>query len=228
MDDASGRPASPAYPVFLDLRGRPVLVVGGGRVAARKVEGLLAAGARVTVVAPRAEHRIRAWARQGRVCWRARGFEPGDLLGMELAFIATSDPRVNRAAAAEAERRGVWANVADDPSACRFLVPAVLRRGRLTVAVGTQGASPELAAWVRDRIDRALPGCLADLVELARRVREMARGRIDRPVRRLLDAGVAEDLERGDRGAAERKVAELLGPDAGPNRTDRPPEGERP
>ena len=224
MDDASGRPEGLPYPVFLDLKERPVLVVGGGRVAARKVEGLLAAGARVTVVAPRAEARIRAWARQGRVCWQARGFEPGDLAGMELAFIATSDSRANRAAAAEAERRGVWANVADDPSACRFLVPAVLRRGRLTVAVGTQGASPELAAWVRDRIDRALPGCLAELVELARRVREMARGRVDHPVRRLLEAGVLEDLERGDRGAAERKVAELLGPD----RTDRPPEGERP
>ncbi len=228
MDDAPGRVEGLAYPVFLDLRGRPVLVVGGGRVAQRKVEGLLAARARVTVVAPRVEPRIRAWARQGRIRWQARGFEPGDLLGTELAFIATSDPDVNRTAAAEAARRGVWANVADDPAACRFLVPAVLRRGRLTVAVGTQGASPELAAWVRDRIDRVLPGCLGELVELARRVREMARGRVDRAVGRLLEAGVAEDLERGDREAVERKVAALLGPGGGTSRTDRPPEGERP
>ncbi len=205
------------YPLLLDLEGRPVLVVGGGPVAARKVAGLLEAGARVTVVAPEACPELRERIDRGEVRWVPRGFEPGDLEGTVLAFVATSDPGVNRHATREARSRGVWVNAADDPGGSDFHVPAVVRRGRLTVAVATAGASPEAAAWVRDRIAGHLPPALGELVDLAGRVREMARG--SGAVRRLLEAGVLDDLARGDRDAVDRKVAAALG--AGEGAPDR-------
>ena len=205
------------YPVLLDLEGRPVLVVGGGPVAARKVAGLLRAGARVTVVAPEVCPELRGCIDRAQARWVPRGFEPGDMDGTVLAFVATSDPGVNRAAAGEARARGVWVNAADDPRGSDFHVPAVVRRGRLTVAVATAGASPEAAAWVRDRIAERLPQAVGELVELAGRVREMARRR--GAVRRLLEAGVLDDLVRGDRDAVDRKVAAALG--AGEGAPDR-------
>ncbi len=197
----------PRYPVFLDLRDKPVLVVGAGRVAVRKVKGLLEAGARVRVVAPEAADEIRGMAASGRLVWVSRGFEPADLEGTVLAFVATSDPAVNRAAAAAARERGVWANVADDPGASDVHVPAVMRQGPVAVAVSTGGASPELAAWLRDRVAEALPRRLGDLAEWARQVRQRAQ---PGAVARLLARGVADDLDRGDREAVDRKVSEVL------------------
>ncbi len=202
----------PRYPVFLDLRGKPVLVVGAGRVAERKIRGLLECGARVRVVAPGAAEGVRGFAEAGAVEWVRRGFAPEDLDGMVLAFVATSDPAVNREAAAEAAARGVWANVADDPEGSPVHVPAVWRQGDVAVAVSTAGASPELAAWLRDRIAQALPRRLGDLAEFVRRVRQMAQ---PGAVSRLLAEGVADDLARGDRAGAERKAAAVL---SGPGR----------
>ena len=142
------------YPVFLDLQGVPVLVVGGGAIAERKASGLIAAGALVTVVAPtvrdelaRAAHRV-----------HQRGFVPGDCDGYRLVFTATDDPAVNAAVSAAATAAGVWANSADDPANCSFSLPAVARSGPVAVAVGTGGASPALASHLRDRIAADLLG----------------------------------------------------------------------
>lgn len=200
-----------AYPLFLRLEGRPCLVVGGGTVAGRKAEGLRAAGARVTIVAPDAGDAVRALAEAGEVEWRCRVFEPADLQGMVLAIAAASDREVNRRVAAEGAARGVWVNVADDPEASDFHVPAVLRRGGLAVAVATGGAAPALAAWVRDRIARELPPGLEELVEVARLLRESTPTPDGRRFRELFDSGILEDLARGDPEAAERKVTRVFG-----------------
>ncbi|MFU8857040.1 MAG: precorrin-2 dehydrogenase/sirohydrochlorin ferrochelatase family protein, partial [Deferrisomatales bacterium] len=191
--------------------GLRCVVVGGGRVATRKVGGLLAVGARVTVVAPEASPEVQGWAREGRVAWERRPFRPEDLEGAALVFAATSDREVNGRVAAESAARGVWVNVADDAEASGFHVPAVLRRGRLAVAVGTGGASPALAAWVRDRIGELLPAGLEPLVELAAAVRREGADPEGRRVRELIDAGVLEDLARGDRAEAQRKAARACG-----------------
>jgi precorrin-2 dehydrogenase/sirohydrochlorin ferrochelatase len=202
--------ASP-YPIFLNLAGRPCLVVGGGRVAARKVEGLLAAGAEVTVVAPRLVAALREAADRGEVAWRRRPFEPKDLEGIDLGFVATSDPRANRMAAEEARVRGVWLNVADDPTGCDFLVPAVVRRGGAQIAVSTGGASPALAAWLRDHIAGALPEGIDALVEVARGLRRSAPRRGGSAFRELFASGVLEDLAAGNWAEADRKVARCFG-----------------
>jgi siroheme synthase-like protein len=137
------------YPVFLDLQGKEVLVVGAGKVALRKVRGLLEAGARVKVVSPEAETEFRQL--EG-VEWQARRFERSDVRGKALVFAATNDREVNRAVGEEAAALGIWANVADAPEEGGFIVPSRVRRGDLQVAVSTSGRSPRIAASLRERI----------------------------------------------------------------------------
>src|SRR5215472_8916559 len=141
------------FPVFLKLTGRPCLVVGAGSVGTPKIDGLLAAGADVTVIAPHATESVRAWAEGGRLLWLARTFEPSDLNGVFLVVAATSSSALNDVVFKEAQRRGVLANVVDDPPRCDFYYPAVVRRGALQIAVSTDGKSPALAQRLRKRME---------------------------------------------------------------------------
>lgn len=165
------------YPVFLDLAERPCLVVGGGPVAEGKVTGLLAAGARVTVVSPIVTERLAAWAAEGRIMHVARPYRADDLAGRQLAFTATDDSEVTAAVSADGRARGVWVNAADDPAHCDFILPAVVRRGRLAVAVSTGGASPAAARAIREELEGYLTTAHAALVELAAEARADLRRR---------------------------------------------------
>lgn len=207
---AAGGSGEAGYPAVLRLAGCACLVVGAGAVGLRKARGLLEAGARVRVVAPEACEGVRELDRTGALRWERREFEAGDLEGVTLAFAAASVPSVNRAVAAEAGRRGVWVNAADDPLGSSFHVPAVVRRGPVMVAVATGGTAPALAAWLRDRIGEGLPSGLEELGRLAGRLRPQGPGASDR-ARRLFDSGVLEDLARGDVDAAEAKARAELG-----------------
>lgn len=141
------------YPVFLDLRGRSVLVAGAGKVALRKVKGLLEAGANVTVVSPRCEEGFAGL----NVTLRKRRFRPSDVVdGMALVFAATDDRKVNQAVALAAARKRIPANVADAPGECDFLVPARLRHGGVQIAISTGGASPRLAKGLREKLEKSL------------------------------------------------------------------------
>lgn len=142
------------HPIFLTLRDEPVVVIGGGAVAERKVASLLESGARVTVVAPACTRGLAALAKSGAIRLLSRPYASGDLGGCRLAYAATDDAEVNRAVHAEAAARGVWLNVADRPELCSFTAPAVVRRGDLTVAVSTNGASPALARRIREDLER--------------------------------------------------------------------------
>jgi precorrin-2 dehydrogenase/sirohydrochlorin ferrochelatase len=140
------------YPVLLDLVGVDCLVVGGGRVAERKVEGLLGVGARVTVIAPRATERLADLARAGQVQHARRSFAAGDTAGHWLVIAATDDARLNAEVAGEGRRRGLLVNVVDGAPESNFIVPAVVRRGELVLAVSTGGASPAQARRIRERL----------------------------------------------------------------------------
>ena len=141
------------YPIMLELTGARVVVVGGGHIALRKIEGLLACGADdVTVIAPDVAEEIIALPVQV----ITRRYAPTDLDGARLAITATDDPSVNASVSAEATRRGVWVNSADDPANCTFTLPAVARNAVVTVAVSTGGASPALASHLRGEIERWL------------------------------------------------------------------------
>ncbi|MGC8833742.1 MAG: precorrin-2 dehydrogenase/sirohydrochlorin ferrochelatase family protein, partial [Armatimonadota bacterium] len=127
------------YPVFLDLRGKRVLVVGGGQVALRKVKSLLECGAEVLVVAPEAVPDLQQMARDGRIRLVSREYTEVDLEGASLVISATDSRDVNQRVSADAQARGVFVNVVDDPELCSFIVPSVMRRGELVVAVSTGG-----------------------------------------------------------------------------------------
>jgi len=174
-----------AYPVMLDLAGRPCLVVGGGPVAERKIDGLLAADARVTVVSPSLTPALLTLAAEARLHWRPREYLAGDAAGFALVMVAASDASVSEAIAAECRTRGVWINCADDPARCDFILPAVFRRGALTVAVSTGGVSPTMARLVREELEARLPDDLALLTDVMGDVR-----------RSLHEGGIALDAER--------------------------------
>jgi siroheme synthase-like protein len=140
------------YPIMLDLTGVPVLVVGGGRIALRKIEGLLRAHAEVFVVAPV----VIAEVHDLPVKIEARRYESTDLDAVRLVITATDDRAVNAAVAADATARRIWVNSADDPANCTFTLPAVARDGAVTVAIGTGGSSPALASHLRGELEKWL------------------------------------------------------------------------
>jgi precorrin-2 dehydrogenase/sirohydrochlorin ferrochelatase len=203
------------YPIFVELAGRSCLVIGGGGVAAGKVEGLLAAGAIVTVVSPALSPPLLSAVARSGVTYLPREYRDGDLAGVALAFAATGDSTVNGAVAAEGRRRGVWVNAADDPAHCDFILPSVLRRGALAVAVSTGGASPAAARAVREELERHLGEDYGALVEIAGEVRRALRvKRRNAPASAwsaaLHDPGLRRLLASGRRTAASQKLRARL------------------
>ena len=165
------------YPVFIAMAGRRCLVVGGGRVAEGKVQGLLNADADVTVVAPNLTPALQELLAAGRIRHEAREYHDGDLEGYEVCMSATDDGAVNAAVAAEGKRRRVWVNAADDPANCDFILPAVIRQGQVVVAASTGGASPALARRLREELTDFLSEDYAPLAELLNDVRSDLRRR---------------------------------------------------
>jgi len=162
------------FPIFLKLTGRPCTVIGGGNLAESKIESLLTANARVTVIAPEANARISALAEAGEISLQTREYAHGDLTGQFLAVAATDNPAVNRAVFAEAEASSVLINAVDDPPFCDFYFPSVVRRGDLQIAISTAGASPALAQRLRKEINELLPLDTGDwLTELGNLRREV-------------------------------------------------------
>jgi precorrin-2 dehydrogenase/sirohydrochlorin ferrochelatase len=160
------------YPMFLRVAGRSCLVIGGGNVAAQKVDGLLAAGARVTVISPELCGPLEALAAAGKMTHLARAYAPGDVRGFFLVFAATDDQEVQSQVVREAHELGVLLNVVDRPTLCDFIAPAVIERGDLTIAVSTSGTSPALARQVRRQLAARFGPEYALALQLLRRLRE--------------------------------------------------------
>ena len=141
------------FPMFVKLAGRKCVVVGGGPIAEGKIEGLLASGATVVVVAPEVTKKIAGWNAEGRITWNAREFQPSDLEGAVLVVAATGLASVNASVFGEAEARGILCNAVDEPERCHFYYPAIVRRGPLQIAISTGGLSPALAARLRSELE---------------------------------------------------------------------------
>jgi precorrin-2 dehydrogenase / sirohydrochlorin ferrochelatase len=166
------------FPIFLKLTSRPCTVIGAGKLAESKIESLLAANARVTVIAPHANERITALGDAGEITLHLREYKTGDLsssgTAQFLVVAATDNPSVNRAVFAEAEANGVLINAVDDPPFCDFYFPSVVRRGDLQIAISTAGHSPALAQRLRKEINELLPLDTGDwLTELGNVRREV-------------------------------------------------------
>ena len=171
-------------PIFLDIRGQPCLVVGGGEVAARKSALLLRAGARVTVLAPELSAAFDADFAAARIVHRAARFRDEDLDGVAVAIAATSDDAVNRAVAAAARARRIPVNVVDQPALCSFILPSIIERAPLVVAVSSGGASPVLARLLRARLESLIPTGYGRLAALAGAFRDRVKARFKPPERR--------------------------------------------
>lgn len=198
--------AASLFPVFLRLAGRICLVVGAGRIGEGKISGLLAGGATVRVVAPRATDTVVGWAREGRITLAQRPFEPGDLDGVFLAVVSTASRELNGRIFRLAERRNILCNVVDDPPHCHFYYPSVVKRGDLQIAISTNGQSPALAQRLRRELERQFGPVYARWVEhLGRTRRRLFRSPMDPPARRRLLYRMAsqEAFERFARRAAE-------------------------
>lgn len=169
------------YPIQFDVAGRKCVVAGGGKVAARKAKGLLDAGARVVVVSPDGAAGLREHT-DLRVI--RRRFRASDLRGAALAIAATDDEDVNRRVSAAARKLHIPVNVVYRPELCSFIVPAVLRRGRLAVAVSTEGASPMLAARLRKELEQQYGAEYADFLDVLAEMRPQVRARVADPARR--------------------------------------------
>jgi siroheme synthase-like protein len=205
------------YPVYLDLRGRSCVVIGGGHLAEEKVRGLLAAGAAVTVVAGEAGGEIHEAAEAGRITWERRGYRPGDLAGATLAFVAGQDPETVDAVWREGTERGTLVNTIDDVPHCGFIAPSILRRGDLTVAISTSGRAPALAVRLRQRLEGMLGHEHARFLEMAGTIRQPLAERCpDFATRRelwyrLVDSDVLDLLRGGDEAAARARFEQIMG-----------------
>jgi precorrin-2 dehydrogenase/sirohydrochlorin ferrochelatase len=208
-------------PIFLDVTGSECVVVGGGEVAARKIEALLNAGAQVTVVSPRLSRQLDSFAARGLVTHLAREYERGDIRGCVLVYAATDDPKLHRELVAEARALGIPINVVDVPELCTFISPAVVNRGDLQIAISTGGASPAFAA----RLRRALEDQFGTEYALTLRVLRAARrwlyaDEIDpadrmRRLKELADSALPDAIADGDVAAIERILASCLGDGVG-------------
>ncbi len=167
--------SAPYYPIFLNVRGRKCVVVGGGEVAWRKVEALLEHGAKVDVVSPDLCPGLEELAGVGQIRASRRSYRKGDLKGALIAIAATDDQSINRLVASEAREIGVLVNVVDDPASSDFIVPSRICRGDVTIAISTAGKSPALARKLRTRIEKDFGEEYAALSLLVAEVRAEAK-----------------------------------------------------
>jgi precorrin-2 dehydrogenase/sirohydrochlorin ferrochelatase len=207
------------FPVFLDLKNRKCVVVGGGRVAERKIQNLRKAGAAVTVVSPRLTPALERLKETKGIEHRRRAYKTGDLKAAFLAVAATDHRPTYEKVFREASARRIPVNAVDDPVHCTFIVPAVISRGDILIAISTGGRSPALAKALRKKLEREVGGEYASLLKLIGAVRKsilplgwgpMKNQKI---YRRLLQEDVLDLLRRGNHKALGRLLREIIGPD---------------
>lgn len=201
------RPVHRAYPVGLLVDGRRCVIVGGGRIATRRLTALLEAGADIEVIAPEASPEIASMAKSGAIKWHERGFVSDDLDGAWLVLSATGNLQVDQEVARCATERRVWVASADDPSASTASIPTVLRRGDLLLTLSTGGRSPALAAWLKDRLSEEFGPEYETLLNVMAEIREEQKA-LGLPTesldwRRALDSGILEDVRMGRIDAAK-------------------------
>lgn len=166
------------YAMMVDMRAKPCLVVGGGKVAARKVNALIDAGAHVKVVSPAVTPFIKYWALSGRVEWFARPYQKEDGADQFLIVAATDDSVVNRTVYCHATMRNQWINVVDQPELCNFTIPSILKRGKLQIAISTQGASPSVAKKIRRELECMYGEEYELYLDLVQEMRELIRKKV--------------------------------------------------
>ncbi len=206
------------YPIFLKVEQKLCVVIGGGTVAERKITSLLEAGARVKVIAPEVTERIKTLAREGKIIWEERPYRSGDLKDAFLVIAATNNPQVQEEVFAEAEERKIFCNVVDKPALCSFIVPSVVKRGRLQIAISTSGASPALAKRLREQLEELFGPEYAEYLELMAAwrkeilARELPEAERQKLFEQLVLAPIPLWLKRGERDLVKALAQSLALP----------------
>ncbi|MCU7917232.1 MAG: siroheme synthase CysG [Candidatus Thiodiazotropha sp. (ex Epidulcina cf. delphinae)] len=204
------------FPIFLNIKNRPCLVVGGGAVAERKTALLLKSGADVILVSPDLNHNLTTWRDMGRFTHQPREFQDEDLTGCHLVIAATDSSAVNRRISELADALRIPVNVVDQPALCSFIVPSVIDRSPVVAAISTGGASPVLARLIRSRLESLIPAGYGRLANLCNRFRQRVKDRFTNPADRrlfwdrVLQGGVAERVFSGHDDEADRLMEQAL------------------
>ena len=210
------------YPVYIQLRDQPCVVIGGGKIAEGKVEGLLASEAKVTVISPELTARLHDLAEQKQITYIRRIYQPGDLAGAFMAICATDQSEINHQVWQEATANHQLVNVVDDTSRCNFIAPSILRKGDLTIAISTSGKAPALAVRLKERLQHEIGPEYEKFLELAGELREpLARNIPDFETRKalwyeLVDSEILDVLARGDETSAREIISRVIGFDFAP------------
>ena len=205
------------YPVYIQLHDQPCVVIGGGKIAEGKVDGLLAVEAKVTVISPELTPRLQELAAQNQITYISRVYEPGDLTGAFLVICTTDQAEINHQVWQEATANHQLVNVVDDTPRCNFIAPSILRKGDLTIAISTSGRAPALAVRLKERLQQEIGPEYERFLELASELREpLARHVPDFETRKalwyeLVDSEILDALARGDEASAREIISRVVG-----------------
>lgn len=203
----------PYYPIYLDIEDRAVIIIGGGNVCARKAETMLQYGARVTVVSPTFTEEIETWAREGCLALRRKPYDASDLDGANIVIASTDQQSVNEQIAADCRARRIPVNVVDVTPLCEFIVPAIIEKGSIQIAVSTGGKSPALARTLKEDLQRAVGPEYAEVNDVLGTLREGAKHVLPTDVDRkrffdgIIAAGILDMLRAGKRREAYETIA---------------------
>lgn len=205
------------YPVYIQLRDQPCIVIGGGKIAEGKVDGLLAAEGNVTVISPELTPHLHDLAKQKQITYLPRAYQTGDLTGAFMVICATDQTEINHQVWQEATANHQLVNVVDDTPRCNFIAPSILRKGDLTIAISTSGKAPALAVRLKERLQREIGPEYERFLKLAGELREpLARHIPDFETRKalwyeLVDSGILDVLADGDENTAREIISRVVG-----------------
>jgi precorrin-2 dehydrogenase/sirohydrochlorin ferrochelatase len=204
----------PYYPIFLDIENRNVVIIGGGNVCARKAETMMNYGAKVTIVSPEFTDEIEQWAKNGALQIKRKKYDEHDLEGANIVIASTDDQSVNEQIAADCRRRRIPVNVVDVTPLCEFIVPAIIEKGSVTLAVSTGGKSPALARTLKEDLQRMVGPEYAEVNDVLGTLRDSAKRVLPTDVDRkrffdgIIARGILDMLRQGRRREAYQAIAE--------------------
>jgi len=206
------------YPVFLDIKDRNCLVVGGGDVGTRKVEMLLECGAAVTVVSIDATKKLKRFLKDGRITLVKRAYKPSDLEGSFLVIGATNDEQLNQQLSMDAKKRRLLCNIADRPAACNFILPAIVQQGNLVLAISTSGKSPAFAKKLRKDLEKQFGEAYATFLDLMGAIRSHLLQEKHAPeqhkpfFQKIIQSDIISWIQNGQYEKIDRLLLDVLGP----------------
>ncbi|QGT99049.1 Precorrin-2 oxidase [Candidatus Syntrophocurvum alkaliphilum] len=204
------------FPIFLDLTNKKCVIIGGGKVAERKVNNLLAYGAKITIVSPEIEHGIKEKVDIGLLTWHKRQFKDKDIKQAYMVYSATNDPVINKRVADLCLAAGILVNAVDDPPNCNFYVPSIVRRNSLVVAISTEGKSPLLAKKLREEFEQIITAEHGEFVDILGNLREIIKKEVKDIEERkklfesLVNSDILELLQKGEKEKVRERVEQCI------------------